>query len=149
MRVLRFAIVGVSNTLITVAVFNVAAVFFGVSAVIANALGWTVGFANSFVWNRAWTFRDRAHLPVRRTLPRFAVVNLLALAVSTAVIAGLQQLLADGMLPALPRALELNTIEAVAILASLVVNYSLSAAWAFGASPDASAAPSAASDTPG
>jgi putative flippase GtrA len=66
MRFLKFGVVGVANTLITLAVFNLVAVVLGWPAVLGNALGWAAGFANSFVWNRRWTFADRTGVDTTR-----------------------------------------------------------------------------------
>jgi putative flippase GtrA len=132
MRFLKFAVVGVANTAITFLVFNLATRLLGMPAAGANAVGWIAGFANSFVWNSAWTFADRPGLARRRVLLRFAVCNLLALGVSTAVVVGLQAAAAGGgVAAALPRAAELNLIELAAIAGSLSVNYIVSSRWAF------------------
>lgn len=136
MRFMRFGVVGVSNTLITMAVFNLAAVLLDMPAIAANALGWSAGFANSYFWNRRWTFADRAGTSTGRSLGRFAVASLAALATSSAVIALLQALVRTTDLGAnLPAPLMLNAIEIIAILASLTVNYTLATLWAFREDP--------------
>lgn len=64
----KFGIVGVSNTLITLAVYTVLLKVFGVWYVAASAVGFLVGAANGFVWNRRWTFSQHvgdALTPVR------------------------------------------------------------------------------------
>lgn len=134
MRFLKFGAVGVANTLITLVVFNLIAVVLGWPAVAGNALGWIAGFTNSFYWNRRWTFADRAGVDARRSLVRFAVANIAALLVSTGIVLGLQKL-TQGMAPGVPEALLLNGIEALAILASLGVNYLLATRWAFREEP--------------
>lgn len=138
MRFVRFGVVGVSNTLITMAVFNIAAVLLHTPAIAANALGWVAGFANSYFWNRRWTFADRTGAPTGRSLGRFAVASLAALGASSAVIAILQAVTQSTSLGAgLSAPLLLNAIEVVAILASLTVNYTLATLWAFRETPTA------------
>lgn len=134
MRFLKFGAVGVANTLITLVVFNLIAVVLGWPAVAGNALGWVAGFANSFYWNRRWTFADRTGVDARRSLVRFAVSNVVALLVSTGIVLALQQL-TQGLASSVPEALLLNGIEALAILASLSVNYVLATRWAFREEP--------------
>jgi putative flippase GtrA len=64
----KFGIVGVSNTLITFAVYTVLLKVFGVWYLAASAIGFVVGATNGFLWNRRWTFREHvgdALTPVR------------------------------------------------------------------------------------
>jgi len=120
------------NTGVTFAVFNLCTAVFGLPPAVANLIGWAAGFANSFVWNRAWTFADRRSLPTRSVLLRFAAVNGLALAVSESVLLGLEALASAGGLTAqYGSTLVGNGIEGVAIGAALAVNYLLSSRWAF------------------
>jgi putative flippase GtrA len=64
----KFGIVGVSNTLLTFAVYTVLLKGFGVWYLAASAIGFVVGAINGFLWNRRWTFRGHvgdALTPVR------------------------------------------------------------------------------------
>ena len=64
----KFGLVGVSNTLLTFAVYTLLLKVFGVWYLAASAIGFTVGAVNGFLWNRAWTFRGHvgdALTPVR------------------------------------------------------------------------------------
>jgi len=64
----KFGIVGVSNTLLSLGVYAVLLKVFGVWYLAASALAFAVGTVNGFVWNRKWTFRDHvgdALTPVR------------------------------------------------------------------------------------
>jgi putative flippase GtrA len=57
---IRFVIVGVMNTAITLGlIYGITAA--GLSYLIANAVGYLAGFVNSFVMNRQWTFRSSGH----------------------------------------------------------------------------------------
>lgn len=55
-QIFRYSIVGVCNTLITLAVYLLLTFAFGVSPGVANPIGYVAGLVNSFVWNRQWTF---------------------------------------------------------------------------------------------
>lgn len=132
LRFARFALIGLGNTAVTFAVFNLCTALLHVPAAGANVVGWIAGFANSFAWNRSWTFADRRHLSVGRVLPRFALASLVALGVSEGVLVGLHaSLLSWSVARLLPQAVLLNGIELVAIGCSLGVSYALSAGWAF------------------
>ena len=128
-RFLTFAAIGLVNTAVTFAVFNLCTAA-GLPAAAANALGWTAGFANSFLMNRTWTFADRRGLPAGRTLARFAATNAVAFAVSEAVVLGGGALLPAGA-GTTAHTLALNAVELLAIVASLCVNYALALRWAF------------------
>ncbi len=55
--IVKYGLVGVLNTLVTgVVIFTLMNVF-SVSLRIANIAGYVVGFINSFVLNRSWTFK--------------------------------------------------------------------------------------------
>jgi putative flippase GtrA len=68
LQFVKFGIVGVSNTLISFAVYTLLLKVFGVWYVAASGIGFAVGAVNGFLWNRAWTFRGHvgdALTPVR------------------------------------------------------------------------------------
>jgi putative flippase GtrA len=53
----KFGIVGVSNTLLSFAVYTVLLKGFGMWYLAASAISFAVGAINGFLWNRRWTFR--------------------------------------------------------------------------------------------
>jgi len=57
-QVIKYGLVGVSNTLITAAVIWVMMKMFDCSAILSNIAGYTAGVLNSFVLNKKWTFRS-------------------------------------------------------------------------------------------
>jgi putative flippase GtrA len=68
LQFVKFGIVGISNTLISFAVYALLLKAFGVWYVAASGIGFAVGAINGFLWNRAWTFRGHvgdALTPVR------------------------------------------------------------------------------------
>ena len=68
LQFVKFGVVGVSNTLISFAVYTLLLKAFGVWYVAASGIGFAVGAINGFLWNRAWTFRGHvgdALTPVR------------------------------------------------------------------------------------
>src|ERR1700694_4923968 len=69
----KFGTVGVSNTLITFAVYTVLLKVFGVWYLAASAIGFLVGATNGFLLNRRWTFKE--HVSDARTPVRWGVVQ--------------------------------------------------------------------------
>jgi len=132
-RFSKFLVVGAANTLLSLAVFNLLIAFTGSGAPAANAVAYAFGIANSYFWNRRWTFADRRHVPAARTFPRFVFTNLAGLGITTAVVAALEHISAGvPSVAALPRPLLLNVIEALAIMVGLAWNFTVSKHWAFG-----------------
>jgi putative flippase GtrA len=76
----KFGIVGVSNTLLTFAVYTLLLKGFGVWYLAASAVGFIVGATNGFLLNRRWTFRD--HVGDALTPVRWAVVQSGGLAIN-------------------------------------------------------------------
>src|SRR5437660_12588671 len=67
----KFGIVGISNTLLTLAIYTFLLEVFGVWYLAASAIGFAAGTVNSFLLNRRWTFRGHvgdALTPVRWTV---------------------------------------------------------------------------------
>ena len=56
-QLLKYGVIGVSNTLITLVVFYVINTLMGLDYAVANTLGYILGLINSFVSNRTWVFR--------------------------------------------------------------------------------------------
>jgi putative flippase GtrA len=76
----KFGIVGVSNTLLTLVVYTVLLKVFGVWYLAASAIGFAVGAVNGFLLNRRWTFRD--HVGDALTPVRWGVVQTCGLGVN-------------------------------------------------------------------
>jgi putative flippase GtrA len=80
----KFGIVGVSNTLLTLVVYTVLLKVFGVWYLAASAIGFIVGATNGFLLNRKWTFRE--HVGDALTPVRWGVVQTCGLAVDEALL---------------------------------------------------------------
>jgi putative flippase GtrA len=96
----KFGIVGVSNTLLSLAVYAVLLKGFGVWYLAASAIGFAVGTVNGFLWNRRWTFRG--HVGDALTPVRWFVVQGFGLLMNEGLVfvfvndAGLDKLLGQG-----------------------------------------------------
>ena len=76
----KFGIVGVSNTLLTLAVYTVLLKVFGVWYLAASAIGFVVGATNGFLLNRRWTFRE--HVGDALTPVRWGIVQTCGLGIN-------------------------------------------------------------------
>jgi len=73
---IKFAVVGVANTLVGLSSIYLGKWLLGFGDVMANACGYSIGLALSFILNRRWTFRHSG--PVIPALARFFAVFILA-----------------------------------------------------------------------
>ncbi len=80
----KFGLVGVSNTLLSLAVYVVLLKGLGVAYLAASAVAFAVGTVNGFLWNSRWTFRD--HVGDALTPVRWFVVQGCGLAVNEALV---------------------------------------------------------------
>lgn len=97
----KFGIVGVSNTLLTFAVYTILLKVFGVWYLAASAVGFIVGAVNGFLLNRRWTFAD--HVGDSLTPVRWGIVQGCGLALDEVLLfvlvhqAGTDKLLAQAL----------------------------------------------------
>ena len=68
----KFAIVGCSNTLISLAVYY-ALIFPGVHYVAANAAGFVAGVCNAFYWNNKYVFKEKTETSTLRAFGKVFV----------------------------------------------------------------------------
>lgn len=71
-QAIKYGIVGIGNTLITMAVIWVMMKLFGCREGLSNLTGYVAGLLNSFLWNKQWTFKGSSS-GWRRSAVRFAV----------------------------------------------------------------------------
>jgi putative flippase GtrA len=119
LQFVKFGIVGVSNTLISFAVFTLLLKAFGVWYVAASGIGFAVGAVNGFLWNRAWTFRG--HVGDALTPVRWFVVQSCGLLVNL----GLVYLFVDGV------GFGELTGQAATIVIVTVLTFFANRAWTF------------------
>jgi putative flippase GtrA len=124
MKVVRFGVVGVLNTLIDFAVLNLLLALFGVTKgwplVLCNAAAFLTASLNSYFLNKKWTFAQKGRASLRQYLA------FLALAAGGLLINSLVlYLLATGITPPpwLTPTLWVNVAKVGATGASLVWNY--------------------------
>ncbi len=58
-EIIKYGIVGISNTVVTAVVIWVLLKGLGCSDVISNIIGYVAGVVNSFIWNKRWTFQSK------------------------------------------------------------------------------------------
>ena len=82
---IKFALVGIMNTVIDFGVYTVLVSFTGVHYAIAQAISYTCGLLNSYLFNTLWTFREERQRTAREFL-LFVAVNIATLLVSIGIL---------------------------------------------------------------
>ncbi|MFN2747169.1 MULTISPECIES: GtrA family protein [Bacillus] len=114
----RFGTVGVGNTLIDFGVFFLLTSLH-VPYLIAQIFSYSAGVANSYIWNRTWTFqvKEKAH---GKEVFRFIIINLAASAMTFLLLYALQQ-----------RGLSLVISKIAATVLGMAVNFAGNRLWVF------------------
>ena len=118
-KLIRFSIVGVGNTLVNWSIFIILNAF-GVYYIISNIIAYTIATVNSYIWNSLWVFKYGQGLNINTSL-KFFILNLVGLTVNTTIM----YILVD--------ILNFNKFIAL-VLASVVVvimNYTINKLWVF------------------
>lgn len=116
---LKFGIVGVSNTLISLGVYYLL-YFMGVNYLIANTMGFIISVLNSYYWNNRYVFKktQKGHLkPLMKTFMSY----------------GLTFLLSTGLLFLMVNYLGISKVVApiIAIIITIPINFFMNKLWAF------------------
>ncbi len=75
-QLLKYGVIGVSNTAITWIAFFLLNSLAGWPYTLANVVGYVLGVVNSFIWNRTWVFKGE-HSSIRREASLFVLGFLL------------------------------------------------------------------------
>lgn len=124
LKAVSFAAVGVVNSVIDFGVFWVAVQYFAMPLIPANVLAWVIAVSNSYAMNSFITFAHESNRQLRwRAYATFLGAGLAGLVVNTGTL-----VTAVALMPRLidDPTLQLAAAKACAILASFLVNFSLS-----------------------
>ena len=80
LQLIKFGLIGVSNTLIDFLIASALNALFGIYY-LAKIVGYACGIANSYFWNSRWTFREERRRDAREIVS-FIAVNLVTLGLS-------------------------------------------------------------------
>jgi putative flippase GtrA len=82
-QLIKYGVIGVMNTLITLVTFYLLNTVAGVPYGVANVVGYVLGVVNSFLWNRNWVFKTKNNF--KRELLLFVCGFLICLALQLGV----------------------------------------------------------------
>lgn len=126
-QLLKYGVIGVMNTLITLVSFYLLNTLVGVPYVAANVIAYVLGVINSFLWNRNWVFKTKKNFAREAVLfgAGFLLCWGLQLAVSGLLleVAGMKNLPPD-VIPFLPmEKAGQNIVMCVAMVVYTIANY--------------------------
>lgn len=86
-RFIKFAIVGISGTLIDIGLFNLFNQRFGVQPNFAKAYSFSLAVFNNFFWNRLWTYPESKALPFVKQFFQYLIVSIIGLLINLSIFA--------------------------------------------------------------
>lgn len=79
----RFSTTGVINTLVDFIIFTICNSILGIHYIISQVVGYSFGVANSFIFNKKWTFEsNNSSKKISHELVQFIIVNLISLIIT-------------------------------------------------------------------
>jgi putative flippase GtrA len=137
-RFFKFALVGISGTLIDIGFFNLFNQRFGISPVTAKSLSFSVAVFNNFIWNRIWTYPESRQLSFTKQFGQYLLVSIVGLLINTTIFAISDQSLIhlfEKILPSnfffSPTVVGHNASVALATIVVLSWNYFANRYWTF------------------
>ena len=82
-RIIKFGIIGISNTLINWIIFFLLNLL-GVNYIVANIIAYSLATINSYIWNSKWVFKYNNEKLVSSL--KFVIVNLVGLILNTIIL---------------------------------------------------------------
>jgi len=118
-RIVRFSIVGVINTLVFASIFYAMYRFAKIHYLISTTSAYALATINSFLINRTWTFDSRANS--KKKFVKFVLINVLSAGINSL----LMYLFVDKV------GFNVLLSQAVTILVTMCVNYIGNRMWTF------------------
>ena len=81
-RFLKFALVGISGTIIDFGIFNIL-IYMQFSSIFSSTISFFVAVVNNFYWNRNWTYPESKIQSIAPQLVNFSVVSIAGLLIRT------------------------------------------------------------------
>jgi putative flippase GtrA len=84
-RFLKFSAVGTLGFVIDYSILNLLILGAGFPKFLANCCSFSVAVISNFIWNRLWTYPESRSRPIASQLGQFAIINVIGLAINTAI----------------------------------------------------------------
>jgi len=136
-RFLKFALVGLTGTVVDFGVMNFLRLVVGLPLVWAQGISFVAAVINNFLWNRLWTYPESREKDATWQLIQFFIINIVGITIRTPLISWLDQLI-NGMLEKINMSLPIenfvlsqNLALAISISIIMLWNYFANRYWTF------------------
>lgn len=136
-RFMKFALVGLSGTIVDFVIFNLLTILVGFPTVPSSVFSFILAVFNNFFWNRQWTYPESKKLGLSGQFGKFAIVSVVGLAIRTIIFIGVEDTiiqLSETLFPSLPFTSEVighNITLASVIIIILFWNYFANKRWTY------------------
>lgn len=137
-RFLKFALVGLSGTVVDFSIFNLCISLLQFDPVIASVCSFSVAVVNNFIWNRNWTYPESKTTSIGPQLVKFAVISVIGLLIRTPLFTYLEHpiiKLAENLVNPdfvlTPATIGHNVSLAISIVVVLFWNYFANRLWTY------------------
>jgi len=137
-RFIKFAVVGLSGTVVDFTIFNLCISLLQFNPVTASVYSFTLAVVNNFIWNRNWTYPESKSTPIGPQLIKFSVISVIGLIIRTPLFSYLEhpiiKLAENTVNPDFfltPATIGHNISLAIAIVVVLFWNYFANRFWTY------------------
>ena len=137
-RFIKFALVGISGTIVDFVFFNLFSVLVGLPVILSSVLSFSIAVVNNFYWNRVWTYPESKNAKLADQLTKFGVVSVLGLIIRTPMFAMIEgpvihyaQTVLPVSFPIAPDIMGHNISLATVIIVVLFWNYFVNRFWTY------------------
>lgn len=137
-RFLKFAVVGISGTIVDFLIFNILSIVVGIPVIISSICSFIVAVINNFIWNRNWTYPESKAMNLSEQLINFSIVSTLGLLIRTSLFAFIEKpviVFSNGIINnhffIKPEIIGHNIALASVIVIVLLWNYFINRIWTY------------------
>jgi putative flippase GtrA len=136
-RFIKFAVVGVSGTVVDFGIFNLLSSLLGFPTLPSSVVSFLVAVFNNFYWNRQWTYPESKERPFGEQFGKFGIVSLAGLIIRTIIFAKIENPLiqiSQGFSTKIGITAEIighNLTLAIVIIIVLFWNYFINKFWTY------------------
>lgn len=147
-RFIKFALVGISGTVVDFSVFNllnslfnltgIISIFSVETVIISSVLSFIIAVINNYHWNRNWTYPESKQFSHTDQLFKFGTVSLIGLIIRTPMFAWIREPLTNNIVDLIgdnfflsPEILGQNVALAAVIVVVLFWNYFINRIWTY------------------